>query len=214
MEKIAFKDWRLIAAAEDADGLKLEIEALDGSDILLMTQPAQAGGCDGEPYMLKFSSQKIESAHEGAPHGRTANLGEEGDDGGAWGADEDETIYLRGWEVTALVDEEGLLNVEVQKGDEADIFAVETLEPGAPLSPHVSVRLAAEVSADDEDEDEGNDDFDDDYERSSRHDLDDDMDELDELDEGDDYEEEDNTDENDSFSPYDDLFERDEDDWY
>lgn len=212
MEKIAFKDWRLIAAV-DTEILKLDVDALDGSDILLMNQAGQSGGCDGEPYVLRFSTQRIESAHEGAPHGRPANLGDDNDDNSApWGADEDETLYLRGWEITALVDEEGLLNVEVQKGDEADIFPVEALESGASLSSHISVRLAAEASADDDDED-ADDDLDDDYDHETRRDPDEDFDELDELDEHDD-EEDDDLDESDAFSPYDDLFDRDDDDRY
>ena len=45
-----------------------------------------------------------------------------------------QTLYVRGWEVTTFADKEGMLNVEVQKGSGNEIFEVEPLESGVPLS--------------------------------------------------------------------------------
>jgi hypothetical protein len=221
MEDIVFKDWRL-SASVDSDALKLDIEALDGTDITEVGYAARGSGRDGDTYTLRFTSQQIEEAHDRAPRRVRGEGGDEGGEGvpadeshSEWPADEDETLYVRGWEVTAFADEEGMLNVEVQKGTGNEIYEVDPLESGVPLSSRVILRLGAE-EVDDEDEDEHED---------NGGDFDDDLDDLDEVDElgesdGDDeeYEDEvevDGADETESFSLYDDLFDRRSDqDWY
>ncbi len=223
MEDIVFKDWRL-SASVDSEALKLDIEALDGTDITEVGYAGRGSGRDGDIYTLRFTSQQIEEAHDRASRrvSRAAAQEEAVDEDiqGApadesrfeWPADEDETLYVRGWEVTAFADEEGMLNVEVQKGTGNEIYEVDPVESGIPLSSRVILRLAAEESDDeDEDADEDGSDFDDDL---------DDLDELDELgesrDDEEDYEDDgDGADEGESFSLYDDLFERHSDrDWY
>jgi hypothetical protein len=219
MEDIVFKDWRL-SASVDSDALKLDIEALDGTDITEVGYAGRGSGRDGDTYTLRFTSQQIEEAHDRAPRrargaaaqGEAPDEGSEGgqadDSHSEWPADEDETLYVRGWEVTAFADEEGMLNVEVQKGTGNEIYEVDPVESGVPLSSRVIVRLGAEeVKDEDEDQDEDNDgEFDDDL---------DDQDELAELgqpgdgDDEDEYEDEaDGVDEAESFSLYDDLFDR------
>jgi hypothetical protein len=230
MEDIVFKDWRL-SASVDSDALKLDIEALDGSDITEVGYAVRGGGRDEDTYTLRFTSQQIEEAHDrisrrtrgGDASGAQGpdESYDEGDESGAadespseWPADEDETLYVRGWEVTAYADEEGMLNVDVQKGTGNEIYEIDPLESGVPLSSRVILRLGAEEIDEDEDEDDADDgdgDFDDDF---------DDLDELDELGEAgdfdDDYEDEmDTAEEGESFSLYDDLFDRGGDrDWY
>ncbi len=190
MEQIAFRAWRLAASVVDSDTLRLDIESADNSDITEVGEAA-GGAHEGEQYTMRLTTQNIEEGHRRAarrPAETEAGDADEDESGQAWLADEDETIYLRGWEVTALVDEEGLLNVYVEKGEGADIFEVEPIESGAPLGPKVVVRLAAEEVLDEDEEEE--EDAEGDYEENE------DYDELDELgDEYDEYADEDDEDE-------------------
>jgi hypothetical protein len=227
MEDIVFKDWRL-SASVDSDALKLDIEALDGTDITEVGYAGRGSGRDGDTYTLRFTSQQIEEAHDRAPRrargaaaqGEAPDEGSEGgqadDSHSEWPADEDETLYVRGWEVTAFADEEGMLNVEVQKGTGNAIYEVDPVESGVPLSSRVIVRLGAEEVGDDDDDEEEDEDGDGDFE--------DDLDDLDDLtelgepgeDDDEEYEDEvDTADEAESFSLYDDALDRRADqDWY
>ena len=183
MQQISFKDWRLIASIEDSDNLRLDVEAIDGSDIMEVGYAGAGGGKDGEAYSFHLSTQKIEEAHR-APARRRETDGDDGDEESrAWLTDEDETIYLRGWEITAVVDEDGLLSLQIVRGEDTDIFEVEPVESGAPLAPRVLLRLAAEESDEDDDDEDDEDELDEEVE---------DLDEFDELDDGyrDDYEDE------------------------
>jgi len=155
MEEITVKGWRLGASVIDSDILRVEIDAQDGTDII-ETGYAGQGGKDGDQYVFRFTTQQIEEQHSG-PKRRPSDTDEADID-----AEEDETLYLRGWEVTALVDEEGLLHLQIEKGLEADIFETDPIESNQPLGPRVVLRLAAEdLEEDDEDTDEDNDDVDD-----------------------------------------------------
>ena len=196
MEQIDFRAWRVVAAVQDSLVLKLEVEAMDGTEILEEGFGKQAGaGKDGEPYSLRFTTEKIEASHNRSRrNGAEDEAGEteevEAEEGAGWPADEDETVYVRGWEVTAFVDDEGMLNLDIQKGNEADIFELEPIESGVPLSSRVVLRLVAEdvEDLDDEDEDE----------------TDEDVEEADEFDEDYDELDKDETD-------FDDFYDRDED---
>ncbi len=213
MEEITFKDWRIGASIVDSDVLKLDIEALDGTDIIEVGYGGHSAGRGGEPFALRFTSEKIEEAHNRPVRQGSYNPSEaeaETDEThGDWPADEDETLYVHGWEVTAFVDEEGILNVDVEKGEDNAIYEEEPLESGTPLSARVSIRLAAEeTDEDNEEEEDEEDDFDEDL---------DDFDDLNELGEADDGEDDyaDEFEEVESFSPYDDFYERPRDeDWY
>ena len=48
----------------DSDALKLDIEALDGTDITEVGYAGRGGGRDGDTYTLRFTSQQIEEAHD------------------------------------------------------------------------------------------------------------------------------------------------------
>jgi hypothetical protein len=159
MEQINFRGWRLVASIVDTDILRLEIEALDGSDIVELD--GVGADREGDHYVLRLSTQAMEEAQAqrraGVGGGAGAHDLDEDETGPAWLADEDETIYLRGWEVDALVDEDNALTVTVVRGEGAEIFEVEPLESGIALSPRIVVRLAAEDTGEDEDEDEDED---------------------------------------------------------
>jgi hypothetical protein len=216
MEDIVFKNWRLSASVIDSEVLRLDIETSDGTDITEVGYSGHTAARGGEPYALRFTTQKIEESHDRPGRGARAGEPSDEDDEDAgdgahseWPADEDETLYVRGWEVTAFADEEGMLNVEVQKGSDNEIFEVEPVESGVPLSSRVIVQLGAEEASEDEDEDEE----DDEYEDFEDTDEFDDVEELGDYD--DDLEDEvDEADEPESFSLYDDLFDRRKDDWY
>jgi hypothetical protein len=226
MEEITFTSWRLAASVVDTDALKLDVEALDGTDIIEVGYAGRGSGRIGETYALHFTTEQIEEMHNRPVHagqqrepaygagetdmvdrdlGRSDWLVDE--------ADEDETLYVHGWEVTAFVDEEGMLDVNVQKGEDYEIFELEPIESGMPLSSRLIIRLAAqEVLDEDEGEDE-DDELDDD---GDDFDLDD-LDELDEPDLNDDYDDGFDTEDDDAegLSPYDDLYDRgQQEDWY
>jgi hypothetical protein len=199
MEQINFRDWRLRAAIIDSDILKLDIETVDGSDIVDLGVPGVPR--EGEQYSLHLSTQKLEEAHQQSRRAAGRDGGEsDEDEPSGWLADEDESIYLRGWEVDALVDEDGLLTVTVERGD-AEIYEAEPFESSEPLSSHIVLRLAAEETGEDEDEEEHE-------EEEEPEDEYEELDQLDELDE--DYEDtlEDNVDFDD-----DEVFEEDEDEY-
>ena len=77
MEDIVFKDWRL-SASVDSDALKLDIEALDGSDITEVGYAGRAAGHDGDTYTLRFTSQQIEEAHDRSSRRSLAGVGSAG----------------------------------------------------------------------------------------------------------------------------------------
>jgi hypothetical protein len=191
MSQITFKDWKVSAVTEGTDVLRLNVEALDGSDIIELGFTGEGAGREGEPYLLRFSTEQLEANQHSRP-GRAVEAetsSAEGDDEGGqvWETDDEETLYTRGWEIQALVDEEGVLNLEVERQDDAEVFALEPLESGVPLAAHVVVRLAAEEEIEDEDEDRDEDD-----------DVEGDLDELEdqsELDEFYDYDDDVDTDE-------------------
>lgn len=200
MPQISFKDWKLTANLEDGDILRVDIEALDGSDIIEMGYAVEGTSREGEPYVMRFTTEKIEATNrKDTRQARELEAGgPEEDEGGPVWSDDEETIYTRGWEVNALIDEEGMLSVEVERQDDAEIFVLEPIESGAPLASHLTMRLAAEEEIEDEDEDEDEED-----ELDDEGDEFDDLDDLDEIDDYEDREEEDEVD-------YDDLFEEED----
>src|SRR5512133_1927486 len=103
MEDIVFKDWRL-SASVDSDALKLDIEALDGSDITEVGYTGRSGGRDSDTYTLRFTSQQIEEAHDRAPRrarGALAQGGNGHDEAGQPGAGQPGAGHYEAW------DEEG-----------------------------------------------------------------------------------------------------------
>ena len=178
MEQITFRDWRVGALVDGSGILKLDIESMDGTDILEMGDTGPRASHEGDQYQLHLTTQKIEDRHKLSGRARDddnhAPEPEEEDGVPAWPIDEDETVYIRGWEVSALVDEDGILNVSVQHGQDNEVYDVEPIESGVPLTSRVVVRLAAEEDNDEDDEDEEDDELDDDYhELDQEDDLDD-----------------------------------------
>ena len=162
MEEITFKEWRVGALIVDTNVLRLEVEAKDGTDIIetgFANQGVQRGG---EEYVLHFTTQQIEDAQTQPSRralAREASAKDAEDDSEAsWAADEpvdeDETLYVHGWEVNALVDEDGVLRVTVERGLGGELYELEPIESGVPLAPRVVVRLAAEDTDEDDDDNE------------------------------------------------------------
>jgi hypothetical protein len=193
MSQVTFKDWKLSATTEGADVLRLSVEAIDGSDIIELAFTGESAGREGEPYLLRFSTEQLEATQHNQPDGTTesdsSGADSEDEAGPGWLADDEDTLYTRGWEIQALVDEDGVLNLEVERQDDAQVYALEPLESGVPLGSLVIVRLAAEEEIEDEDEDHDED-----------NELEDDVDDLEEPSELDD------------LYDYDDDLEEEEDD--
>jgi hypothetical protein len=202
MEQISFREWTLRASIIDTDVLRLEIESSDDSDIIETGNTGRGVTQGGEPYGLHFTTERLEEAHSRPT--RQASARQEADADGeepgpGWLSDEEETLYLRAWEVNALVDEDGMLNVQVGRSDDAGIYEEEPLESAIPLSSRVVVRLAAEEEVE-EGEEEGEED-----ELEHDYDEEEDFEELGELD--DDY---DHGGDEDELGP-EDLYDQEED---
>lgn len=161
VEQINFRQWRLTAAVVDAGILRLEIEALDGTDIVEVSEPGAER--EGEQYTLHLSTLGLEEAQLGR-RSEDASTGVDADEDEAssqWLADEDETLYLRGWEVNALIDEDGLLAVNVQRGLGSEIYEIEPVDITGSGAPRIVLRLASEEAEEDNDEGVNEDDGDD-----------------------------------------------------
>ncbi len=205
MPQITLKDWRLAASVEDSDILRLEVEATDGSDVVLVSEALPRARRDNEPFVMHFTTERLE-AEQNAPRRAAEAEGGEADEEPEWLAEDEETLYTRGWEINVLVDEDGLLAVEVERQDDAEIYELDPAESGIPTPSPFLIRLAAEEEIDDEeDEDE-----DEDNEEEDEADDLEDLDYQDQLDEFDDYDEFDDLDEAEDDMDGGDLFEEDE----